>query len=106
MGVEFRIKKGDTSPALKVTVKDGAGNIIDLTNATAQLRLLDSLGTQVFLKDATVLSPGTNGQVQYSWGASDTVTAGEFIGDFKITLSGGSKISVPSDDYIKITILS
>jgi len=103
--IEFKIKKDDTNPPLKVTVKDGAGNIIDLTSATAKLRLLNSLGAQVFLKDAIVVSPGSSGQLQYDWVAADTVTAGEFIADFKVTLPSTAKLSAPSDDYIRVTIL-
>ena len=36
----FGIKKGDTYPPIKVTVKDGDGAIINLTGATAKFRLL------------------------------------------------------------------
>jgi BppU N-terminal domain len=98
------LRQGDTTPALQQTILDASGNVVNLTGATVTfvMRALTST-TPVVNTNATILN-AANGTVQYSWAAADTATAGLYMGEFHVTLSGGGTYTYPNDGYLDIWI--
>ena len=102
----FFIKQNDTNPALKATLKDGDGTVINLTDASVRfhMRKIDST-TSVVDAAASVVSPATSGIVQYAWSGSDTASAGMYSAEFEITYGDGKIETFPNSDYIRVEIL-
>ena len=102
---DFIIKKGATSPALPWTVVDQDGAVVDLTGATACTFVMR---TQTGIAPSTNLSAAftdrTNGLVTYTWTATDTATAGTYMGEFHITQSDGTLIVAPPFGYIEVSV--
>jgi len=82
----FEINKGDLSPAIVDTIKIG-GQVQDLTGASVKFRMRAELSSVLKVDAAaTILSPATAGQVRYAWTGTDTDTAGDFLGWWRVTL--------------------
>ncbi len=73
---------GQRAPLWIITLTDDSGNIIDLTSAASaslEFRAL-SPGTSSYpgAGVATILTPGTNGQISYAVAASDVQVPGNY----------------------------
>ena len=103
----FSIKRNDTLPALQAILSDDNGPV-DLTGATVLFTMAaaseddcgNSSSTQPvakFKKACTVVgsqavgSP-TRGMVRYEWGATDTDTAGYYVGEFEVNYGSSGQI--------------
>ena len=102
--MSFSIKEGDRLPAYTATLTDEDGDVIDLTGATVKFLMTLMGGTTPKVNASATVVSATAGTVSYSWGASDTDTAGLYIAEFEIT-AGGLKRTVPNGDYFYINIL-
>lgn len=103
---DFYIKKGDRLPKLVATLVDENEVKIDLTGATSVKFLMIDPGTTSPKVDtvATILTPVTDGRVEYAWAAVDTDTEGDYDGEFEITWTGGEKTTFPNFRYLRIKI--
>ena len=101
----FKIKQNDTSPLMVVTLKDAAGNAIDLTAATVRFHMkrINQATVKVY-GSATVLDDDA-GRVRYAWQAADTDTPGTFQGEFEVTYSTGEIETFPNDGFLAIEII-
>jgi len=101
----FYIKQNDTAPALRVILKDGDDEAIDLEDATIRFHMR-SIGSTTVKVDsiAPAILPYANGIVQYDWSASDTDTAGSYHGEFEVTYADGSIETFPNNGYIRIQV--
>jgi len=98
------LTQNDTYPVLQA-VLTVAGVALDLTGATVTFRMETDAGATVVNEAAcTIVNPATSGTVQYAWQAADTVTAGSYLGEFHVTLSGGAKITIPTPAAFSILI--
>ena len=102
----FYLKRNDTTPAIRATLKDGDGNVINLADATVRfhMRAIDS-ATAAVDAAGSVVSPAANGVVEYAWDAADTTTAGMYSAEFEVTYSDGSIETFPNSDYIRVEIV-
>jgi len=100
----FYLKQNDTAPSIRATLKDGSGNVIDLTGASVNFHMKDLNGTIKIDASAVVIDPATSGIVQYNWTSSNTDTAGPYSAEFEVTYSDGSVESFPNDGNIGILI--
>lgn len=100
----FYIKQNDTAPYLLVTLKDGDGNLIDLTAATAVFKMRAVGQTSVKTDASAIIHNADGGQVRYEWVAADTDTIGSFEAEFQITFVDGKIETFPNSDFIRITI--
>ncbi len=102
----FSIKQGDTEPPIRATLRDGAGDVIDLSAADVMFHMKSmNTGLAVVNAAATVLAPGTAGRVEYSWLAGDTDEAGWMAIDWEIDLPAPEgQISVPNFGYDNLLI--
>ncbi len=104
MAADLTISQGATTPALAQTITDASGNVVNLTGGTVTflMRQLSSSALTVNAA-ATILSPSA-GTVQYSWSATDTATAGMYMGQFHCVLSGGGTYDFPNAGYLEIEV--
>lgn len=83
---------------LVVTVKDSAGNIIDVSGSTSEFVIKDSYGgTTLSNTSGLIVSDGTDGKIEFHAPSSDTVNATpdtEYVYDIAVTLSNGRKHTV------------
>jgi len=101
----FYVKQNDTSPSIRATLKDGDNNAIDLTDADVRFHMRTIGGTTAKTDAAaSIVSPATNGVVQYDWTLSDTDTVGTYQAEFEVTYSGGAIETFPNNGYIAIVI--
>lgn len=83
---------GDTaSKHGPVTCKDKAGVVIDLTGTTVKL-LYRIEGGALQTRTMTILSPATEGKVEYQFISTD-LTEGVMVGAVEITDSGGKIVT-------------
>ena len=101
----FFIKQNDTTPALSAFLQDARGRPINLTGATVvfHMRLASDLTVKISGGTVVTLS-ATQGQVSYTFSASNTDTAGNYESEFQVAFSGGEIETFPNDDYIKVII--
>jgi hypothetical protein len=113
----FIIKQGDTQPSLAATLSDDNGAIVIPGGATVSFvmrKAADACGCScedesapvrpaVKVSRAAVIVNGAAGQVRYDWAAGDTDEAGDFSGEFKVSVAGAIT-TYPSSGYIPITI--
>lgn len=105
----FIIKRNDTAPALVATVYDrgclGEWNRLDLSGATKiEFSMVDDCGSLIISSQSAETISANSGIIQYSWKPQDTTQEGDFIGEFEIFFSNGTKMSLPREGGIKIRI--
>jgi hypothetical protein len=100
----FYIKQNDTSPALQVTLKDGNGDVVNLTGCSVRFHMRKIGATSTKVDDAATISDPTGGIVYYNWSASDTDTVGSFEAEFEVTFIGGEIESFPNNKQFIVEI--
>lgn len=92
MAETFLTVCGNQEPPLQFTLQND-GTAIDLTNASRVDLIIasDNTGdvTNTGHQECTIVSPVTSGVVRYTQNAADCATEGRYIGEAKITYSGG-----------------
>jgi hypothetical protein len=106
----FIIKRNDTAPVLIATVYDksclGAWNRLDLSGATKiEFSMVDNCGALVISAQSAETVSASSGVIQYAWRDGDTYNSGDFLGEFEIFFSNGTKMSLPREGGIKIKIV-
>lgn len=101
----FYIKQNDSSPSLRVSIKDGDGDAINLTGASVRFHLV-AVGetTPVIDAPANIVVPEIAGIVQYDWESSQTSVVGSYKGEFEVTFPGGSVETFPNSGYISVVV--
>lgn len=95
----YQIKQGDRLPSLTASVG------FDLTGATVAFVLTPKArGGSAKVNAAAVVVSASAGTVQYNWGATDTDTVGEYLGEFVATFAGGKR-SYPQAGYLDIEVI-
>jgi hypothetical protein len=101
---DFVIRQGDTLPVLTATMVDANGNAINLTGGSVIFVMRSLLSaTPAITATATVVTPAT-GAVSFTFSATQTATAGRYLGCFVATLSSGSVQTFPADGYLELSI--
>jgi len=100
----FKIKKGDTKPVLAATLQYSNGSAIDLNNAEVYF-CMGGTDYAAYTSGACSITGSDTGQCQYAWtGTTDTSTAGTYFGEFEVTWSAGSILTLPNNHSLKIEI--
>lgn len=107
----LRLKRNDTLPKIRITVVErdqdnpGITTVVDLTGSTAKFIMVTDDDTRtVKVNAAATIAAPTTGVVEYSWISADTDTAGDYLGEFEITMPSG-KLTLPNDDSLQIVIV-
>jgi hypothetical protein len=105
------IKRGDTTPAVRQTLLDAAGEGVDLFGSTVRFIMAPLRGGDpVLAVAADVLqitdgSDGSKGDVGYDWEDGDTDTAGGFNAEFEVTFAGGDIETFPNSGQMLVAIV-
>lgn len=99
----FHLKQNDTAPAIRGTIKDGNGEVVNLAGASARFLMRTQTGS-VVVDAAAVIVNAAAGIVEYVWQVGDTAIAGLFRAEFEITYSDGSVATFPNVGYIDVQI--
>ena len=100
----FFVKQNDTSPKLAATLKDGNGQVVDVTGASVRFHMAKLNSSTVITDASATVTNGSAGTVEYAWTASDTASIGTFRGEFEVTFSTGLIQTYPNSGYISIQI--
>ena len=99
------IKQDDTQPAMKVRLKDSAGNPANLTNATVQAAIQHYSKPAIkFLRSAYVADAST-GEVWLIWQPEETQVTGLYRIEFRVTYQDGNRETFPNDGYLMVKIM-
>ena len=101
----FKIKQNDTSPLLVVTLKDAAGNAIDLTSATVRFHMKKISQNTVKVNGYVTALDDDGGRVRYAWQTGDTGTPGIFQGEFEVEYSTAEIETFPNDGFLAMEII-
>lgn len=113
MGTQiFKIKRNDTLPALRVSVKTNGDlgqktgyNLSGATGVTFTMVQQNCDFPKVFQQDGQFICQ-SGGTIQYNWQEGDTDTSGNYEGEFELIFSDGNKLSIPTIGNIKIEIFN
>lgn len=115
MPTEFRMKTADTLNPLVATLSrkvDGVAVPVDLSEAEiVEFCYVRAKGGQpietatTVTREAQIVDPPTSGQVTYQWTSEDTVEAGEYACEFRVTFSGGGIQTFPNHRYSIFEVL-
>lgn len=105
----FKIKRNDTLPVLQIAVK-GRGDLnqkidYDLSTVTSvTFSMKDDCNNLKVYDQTAVVVCASGGTLQYTWQSGDTDEAGKYLGEFELTFSGGSILSLPQQGGIQIEV--
>lgn len=100
----FYIAQGDLLPIVDAVLYDGAG-IVNLTGASVAFVMKDpATGVVKVNGSCSVVSPATDGHVQYAWTGTDTDTAAIYNGAFKVTFASTKVETFPNDSYLRVVV--
>ncbi len=99
------IKQDDTQPAMKVRLKDSAGNPVSLTGASVRVAIQHYSQPDIkFLRDAYIQDAIT-GEVWLVWQSEETRVTGLYRIEFRVTYQDGNRETFPNDGYLMVNIL-
>jgi hypothetical protein len=102
MSDQFIIKQNDTLPTLTAVLKDANGTVVDLTNCTVTFKMGSEIATKT--SAAAAITSATQGGVSYQWSATDTDTAGVYLGEFEVVQASGLKETYPNNEPFRVVI--
>lgn len=102
---DFTLKANDTSPSLTDSLQYSNGSAVDLTGATLQfvMRSFSAL-TPVTLTGTTSITSAQNGNVAYTFSATDSGTSGMYMGSWVVTFPNTQRMTFPTVGYLIISI--
>jgi hypothetical protein len=92
----FYLKVGDTSPILTQTLRNSAGEAINLASATVLIRVISVYGATVLTASATI-DDATAGEISYEF-AGD-LAVGTYRYEFEVTYSDSAVETFPNVGY-------
>ena len=102
---DFTIKQGDTAPVLTDTLTYSDGSTVNLTGASVNFVVRQMTANNVlFNKTATITSTSSPATVSYTFTAADTAVAGQYVGNWIVTFSGGSQMTFPTVGDLELTV--
>ena len=101
---DFEIKRGDTRKPLRVQLLDKDGVPVSLVGASVLFRMRGAAeGAPPKVSATATIDDAAAGLVSYVWTAPNVDTAGQFKGEFAVTIAAKTE-TVPAGGYLSITI--
>ncbi|MEY3308860.1 MAG: hypothetical protein RLZZ413_2898 [Pseudomonadota bacterium] len=97
----FYIKRGDTSPSIRLSLEPATVTLIG-AEVTFQMRLRG--GAQVIDAPAVIESLLGTPTVRYDWRPSDTATAGLFEAEIRVRYANGLIETFPNSGFVLVRI--
>lgn len=104
MTLQFPMKRGDTAPSLRATLRNPDGSAPDLTGATVKFLMRDRTSGAVRVNGSAAIVTAASGIVQYDWQVSDTSTAGTCDAEFEVTFASGKIETFPNSGFFQVVI--
>lgn len=101
MSATFYLKRGDTLPAMVVTLLDEDGAAIDTAGKTVTFRMHDPARGELKVNRT---APATAGVVTVTWLATEVDTEGRFIAEFHVDDGAGHVQTVPNYGQLAVVI--
>lgn len=98
MSETFYIGEDDDTPFIQTTLRDGTGEVINLSVATVKIQVWNYAGVLVVDAAATVVTP-LEGVVRYEWDAAFTATPGNYLFKWVVAYGDGGVGSFPNDSF-------
>jgi hypothetical protein len=95
----FYIKRGDTSPSLRIALPAS----YDLTGAVAQFQMRPRRGA-IFIDQPATVETAIPAILHYDWIEGDTDMAGPYEAEFKVTYADGAIETFPNTGFITVQI--
>lgn len=93
----FKLKTGDTSPAIKRQLTDNSGNPVDLTGASVKFGMWNIIDESIKIDASGTITDASNGKVKYEWQSGDTDTEARYEAEFEVTYSDSGTETFPND---------
>jgi hypothetical protein len=103
--MSFTIKQNDRSPAITSTLTAG-GAAVDISGTSVKFIMRAPGAGMAKVNAAATIVSGPAGTVSYSWGATDTDTAGLYAAEWEVTFAGGIKRTWPAEDYLYVNVVA
>jgi len=100
----FFVKQNDTSPKLAATLKDGNGQVVDVTGASVRFHMARMNSNTAVVDAAGTVTNGGAGAVEYAWTPSNTANVGTYRGEFEVTFPSGLVETYPNAGYVSIQV--
>jgi len=101
---DFVIRQGDTKPVLTQTLTDIDGNALNLTGATVKFVMRTLTAVSPAINATATVTNAATGAVSFTFTATQTATAGQFMANFIVTYADSSVQTAPADGYLSINI--
>lgn len=107
---DYVVKTGDTAPSLADTLKDNAGNAVNLQGATIRLVVRRGFRRLARIAAAAVNaqngdgSDGSKGKVRYDQTATDLVDPGLYNVEWEVTYSNGKIETFPNGRHATLLV--
>lgn len=101
---DFVIRQDDTAPRLYSDLTDGAGNAVDVSDATVRLHL-HGLTVASDLDLAAGNDPEVDNRVFYDWQEGDTGDAGYYAGEWQVTYTNGQVETFPNSGWFLMQVV-
>ena len=101
----IKIKQDDTQPALKVILKDSAGNPVNLTGASVQVAIQHYSQPAIKFNRDAYIADAVAGEVWLIWQPGETQVTGLYRIEFRVTYQDGNRETFPGGGYLLVNIL-
>ncbi len=100
-----RIKRNDTAPAFTATLRDSAGDPINLTGATILFLMRNPRTRTLKVSGAMTIVSATAGTVRYDWVAGDTDRAAVYQVEVQVTFSDTTIETFPNGSHHRLEVI-
>lgn len=102
---DFTVGQGDRASALTDQLLDANGVGVNITGAAVTLRLVPLEGGTAIVNDLPAqITDAASGQVRRDWLAGETDRAGLYLGNWRVTFTGGVQQRFPNDGYFLLHV--
>jgi hypothetical protein len=99
--LRFTIKRGDTSPGLRLALLPEDAS---LAGATVRFRMRPRGGATMIDRPAGVVSAHRPAVVEHLWAEGDTATPGRYEAAFRVTNMDGTTETFPNLGFIEVFV--
>lgn len=104
IGRVFKLKVGNTAPAMVVALTNADGSVVVLTSATIALKIRrEDLSADVVSRTMTIVS-ATLGTCSYQWVTADSATPGRYRMDIVVTFPSTEVATFPVDGHLTLVV--
>jgi len=105
----YKIKRGDTSPKIKFTLRNKNGSVDIRGYQDVQFFMRDSDKEYVVVADNIAgnvdVTDAEFGRVEYQWSSGDTDEIGNFEAEIQVEFADGNIETFPNDGYVEIQVM-